>query len=61
MVEDLAQRLYGLSLGYEDLNDHDQLRSDPALAAIVGREDVKGEHTGLRKKTGARKRRQRAH
>src|SRR4030095_14007937 len=44
-VEDLiAQRLYGLSLGYEDLNDHDQLRSDPALAVMVGKEDPKGEH-----------------
>ena len=25
----VAQRVYGLALGYEDLNDHDQLRSDP--------------------------------
>src|SRR6266852_5093361 len=32
-VEELvAQRVFGLSLGYEDLNDHDQLRADPALA-----------------------------
>jgi hypothetical protein len=44
-VEDLlAQRLYGMCLGYEDLNDHDRLRSDPALAVIVGKEDPKGEH-----------------
>jgi hypothetical protein len=44
-VEELvAQRVYGLDLGYEDLNDHDQLRSDPALAVVVGREDVKGEN-----------------
>ena len=28
----LAQRVYGLALGYEDLTDHDQLRSDPLLA-----------------------------
>ena len=28
----LAQRIYGLDLGYEDLNDHDQLRLDPMLA-----------------------------
>ena len=29
-VEELvAQRVYGLALGYEDLNDHDQLRKDP--------------------------------
>jgi Transposase DDE domain group 1 len=44
-VQDLlAQRLYGMCLGYEDLNDHDGLRSDPALAVIVGKEDPKGEH-----------------
>jgi len=28
----LAQRIYGLALGYEDLNDHEQLRRDPLLA-----------------------------
>ena len=44
-VEDLvAQRVYGLCLGYEDLNDHDQLRADPMLAAMVGKADLKGEH-----------------
>ena len=43
-VEELVgQRVYGLALGYEDLNDHDQLRSDPALAVVVGKADVKGE------------------
>lgn len=43
-VEELvAQRIFGLAMGYEDLNDHDQLRSDPALAVAVGKEDVKGE------------------
>ena len=31
----LRQRIYGLALGYEDLNDHDQLRSDPALVSAV--------------------------
>src|SRR5205809_5604460 len=44
-VEDLvAQRVYGLCLGYEDLNDHDQLRADPLLALMVGKKDPKGEH-----------------
>ena len=44
-VEELvAQRLYGLALGYEDLNDHDELRRDPLLATLVGKEDVTGEH-----------------
>ena len=28
----LAQRVYGIVLGYEDVNDHDKLRYDPALA-----------------------------
>ena len=31
------QRLYGLALGYEDLNDHEELRRDPALQAVAGR------------------------
>jgi hypothetical protein len=39
----VAQRSYGLCLGYEDLNDHDQLRCDPTLAVMVGKEDLKGE------------------
>ena len=39
----VAQRSYGLALGYEDLNDHDQLRNDPTLAVMVGKEDLKGE------------------
>ncbi len=44
-VEELvAQRVYGLALGYEDLNDHDELRRDPLLAVLVGKEDPEGEH-----------------
>lgn len=31
----VRQRLYGLALGYEDLNDHDDLRADPALQTAV--------------------------
>jgi hypothetical protein len=33
----LAQRVYGLALGYEDLNDHDQLRRDPLMSVLAGR------------------------
>lgn len=33
----LAQRVYGLALGYEDLNDHEQLRHDPLLGALAGK------------------------
>jgi len=31
----LAQRLYGIILGYEDINDHDKLRHEPALAIAL--------------------------
>ena len=33
----LAQRIYGLALGYEDLNDHEQLRHDPVLGVLAGK------------------------
>jgi hypothetical protein len=33
----IAQRLYGLCCGYEDLNDHDQLRHDPLMQTAVGK------------------------
>src|SRR6266576_3952757 len=33
--EMVAQRVYGLALGYEDLNDHEELRNDPLLAVLV--------------------------
>src|SRR5437763_1663391 len=52
-VEELvAQRVYGLGLGYEDLNDHDQLRADPALAVMVGNDDPKEEHRRLEQDRG---------
>src|SRR5438270_6030662 len=38
----IAQRVYALALGYEDLNDHDDLRRDPLLATVVGKADPKG-------------------
>ncbi len=42
-VKDLvAQRVYCLALGYEDLNDHDELRNDPLLAVLVGKKDPTG-------------------
>jgi hypothetical protein len=34
----LRQRLYGLALGYEDLNDHDTVRKDPGIQTAVGRD-----------------------
>jgi hypothetical protein len=38
----LRQRVFALALGYEDLNDHDQLRHDPLLATLVGKADPTG-------------------
>lgn len=38
----LAQRVYALALGYEDLNDHETLRRDPLLATLAGRLDPLG-------------------
>ena len=34
----LRQRVFGLCQGYEDLNDHDSLRDDPALQTVLGRD-----------------------
>ena len=63
----LGQRIFGIALGYEDINDHDQLRHDPVLqvlagkstlnrlehAAKVGSDDVvRGQRRGLHFRTG---------
>ncbi len=40
--EMLSQRVYGLALGYEDINDHEQLRKDPVFGILAGREDTGG-------------------
>lgn len=42
LPELLKQRVFGLCLGYEDLNDHDRLRYDPLLAVLVGKKDPEG-------------------
>jgi len=36
----LAQRVYALALGYEDLNDHDQLRQDPLMGVLAGKREA---------------------
>ena len=38
----LAQRIYALALGYEDVSDHDRLRHDPLLATLAGKTDPAG-------------------
>jgi hypothetical protein len=40
ILEMLSQRVYGLTLGYEDLNDHEQLRKDPVFGILAGREEL---------------------
>jgi len=42
LPELLAQRIYAQALGYEDINDHEQLRHDPLLATACGKEDPLG-------------------
>jgi len=44
VAELVAQRIYGLALGYEDLNDHEELRRDPLLAVLVEKQDLSGEN-----------------
>jgi hypothetical protein len=43
VYELVAQRVYALALGYEDLNDHEALRHDPLLAVLVGKSDPTGQ------------------
>ena len=44
-VKDLVtQRIYGLALGYEDLNDHHEVRDDVLASVLVGKADLLGEH-----------------
>jgi hypothetical protein len=53
-VQDLiAQRVFGLALGYEDLNDHDELRFDPLIAAAIGKADPKGTKRARKRDEGA--------
>jgi hypothetical protein len=40
VLEMLSQRVYGLALGYEDLNDHEQLRTDPVFGILAGRSEL---------------------
>lgn len=53
-VEELiSQRVFGICLGYEDLNDHDRLRKDPILAAVCGKLDVSGERRRQKRDRGS--------
>ena len=46
LSEMLAQRIYGLALGYEDLNDHEQLRHDPLMGVLAGRRKLEAPLAG---------------
>jgi len=37
----IGQRVFGIALGYEDINDHDDLRHDPALGTALERLEAK--------------------
>jgi len=60
LPEMIRQRVYGLVLGYEDLNDHEQLRHDPLLALLaekeqIGQESLAGKSTLNRLELGGAK------
>ena len=40
VLEMVSQRVYGLALGYEDINDHEELRKDPLFGILAGREET---------------------
>ena len=46
ILEMLSQRIYGLALGYEDVNDHEQLRRDPVFGVLAGREELEAPLAG---------------
>jgi hypothetical protein len=48
----VAQRVYALALGYEDLNDHDELRRDPLLAVLAEKPDPTGESRARKRDRG---------
>ena len=37
----IGQRVFGLALGYEDVNDHDELRHNPVFAVLAGKLEAK--------------------
>ena len=49
VAELCRQRVFALALGYEDLNDHDELSVDPLLASMVGKSDPTGRRRRCRR------------
>jgi len=52
VAELVAQCVYGLALGCEDMNDHEELRRDPLLAVLVEKADPQGEDRRLERDAG---------
>ena len=52
VLEMIRQRIYGLALGYEDLNDHDDLMQDPLLALALGKADPEGQRRRRKRDIG---------
>ena len=50
----VGQRIIGIALGYEDVNDHDDLRHDPVLALLADRLDAAAARTVRRSAARAR-------
>ena len=48
----IKQRVLGLCLGYEDLNDHDELRRDRLLTLLCDRDDLTGKFRRLESDRG---------
>ena len=51
-LELLTQRIFGIALGYEDLNDHDDIRADALLATLVGKVDPTGQQRARERDKG---------
>lgn len=48
----VSQRIYGIMLGYEDLNDHDELRRDVLFSLLSGKKDPTGQDRRLKRDKG---------
>jgi len=48
LLEVLRQRTYAMAPGYDDVNDHDQLRADPLLATLCGKRGPRRQNLRVR-------------
>lgn len=52
VVDLISQRIFAITAGYEDLNDHATLCKDPLLAMVSGKLDVRGDLRSRKKDRG---------